>query len=201
MQWPALLYKEWSDTCETLHLWTQIIGEVRLQKMPLINHRWQVTLYVTWRGLGTSPIPDGSRTFDIDFDFVQHWLAIVTSDGERREVKLHPQGFSKAAMRPSPAFYRNELREFLLPYEVIHTARSPEDELMNYLESTYDAAAGLGPLAARRARAARSESWRCLKGRPESSSVWRTNAPLPGPSRGRWPTKGCAWRSLIRASV
>ena len=77
MRWPALSYAEWSDTCETLQLWTQVIGKIRLQLMPLINHWWQVTLYVTSRGLCTSPIPDGARTLDIAFDFVAHRLTEI----------------------------------------------------------------------------------------------------------------------------
>jgi len=287
MRWPALPYAEWSDTCETLQLWTQIIGKIRLQKMPLINHWWQVTLYVTSRGLGTSPIPDGSRTLDIDFDFLTHQLTIVTSDGQHRQIKLQPmtvaafyekvmaalrdlrvdvkintlpsevanpihfekddqhksydadaasrfwrilvstcqvmtqfrsrfigkvspvhffwggfdmavtrfsgrrapvhgpmpglpdfvvreayshevssagfwpggagsdaafyayaypqpQGFAKAAILPASAFYSDQFGEFLLPYEAVRTARLPEADLMNFLESTYDAAAGFG---------------------------------------------------------
>ena len=287
MQWPALPYSEWSDTCATLHMWTQVVGKIRMEKTPPINHWWHVTLYVTSRGLGTSPIPDGSRTFDIDFDFVAHRLTISTTEGERREFSLkpmavaefydrvmealralkidvsintspqevtdgirfesdrvhksydadaverfwrtliasteamkkfrsryigkvspthffwggfdlaitrfsgrrapvhapvpglpdamvqeayshecasvgfwpggmgvdavyyaygypEPSGFPTARVRPPQAFYSDQLHEFLLPYEAVRTAADPEAALMDFLESTYDAAANLG---------------------------------------------------------
>ncbi len=287
MQWPPLRYAEWSDTCETLQLWTQVVGKIRMEKMPAINHWWHVTLYVTSRGLGTSPIPDGSRTFDIDFDFIAHRLTINTSDGKNRGFELRPMtvadfyrtildalsalniavkintmpcevtnpirfeedvkhkaydadavsrffrilvlcsevmtrfrarfigkvspvqffwggfdlavtrfsghrapehpsmmslpdfvvreayshevssagfwpggmgfdsvfysyaypeppGYPKSAIRPRAAFYSEEMREFFLPYESVRTAASPENALMEFLESTYDAAANLG---------------------------------------------------------
>jgi hypothetical protein len=287
MGWPALRYAEWSDTCETLRLWTQIAGKIRMGKTPLINHWWHVTLYVTSRGLGTSPIPDGDRTFDIDFDFISHRLRIVTSDGESREMALEPmtvadfygkimhalrelrvdvrinttpseidtpirfeedevhrsydadavgrfwsilvsscevmlefrsryigkvspihffwggfdlavtrfsgrraprhppmallpdsvvqeayshecssagfwpggmgfdttyfaynypepQGLAKAKIRPAAAYYSDQMREFMLPYEAVRSASNPARELMQFLESTYDAGADLG---------------------------------------------------------
>src|SRR6202048_4530711 len=86
--WPELPYAAWRDTCETLHLWTQIIGKIRLTRTPWLNHSWHVVLYVTARGLTTSPIPDGSRTFQIDFDFIDHALLISTSDGATRQFAL-----------------------------------------------------------------------------------------------------------------
>ncbi|HYU24924.1 MAG TPA: DUF5996 family protein [Thermoanaerobaculia bacterium] len=88
--WPALPYSQWSDTCETLHMWTQVVGKIRMTKTPPVNHWWHVPLYVTSRGLGTSPIPDGARTFEIDFDFVDHRLRIDTTDGGRRDFELRP---------------------------------------------------------------------------------------------------------------
>ena len=72
--WPDLPLDAWSDTYATLHLWTQIVGKIRLAQSPWINHSWHVTLYVTARGLTTSPIPHGTRTFQIDFDFIDHQL-------------------------------------------------------------------------------------------------------------------------------
>jgi len=88
MQWPPLRYAEWSETKETLHLWTQIVGKIRMEKMPPINHWWHVTLYLTSRGLSTLPIPDGDRTFDIEFDFIAHRLRITCSDGIDRGFEL-----------------------------------------------------------------------------------------------------------------
>ncbi len=89
--WPALPLEAWSDTYATLHLWTQIVGKVRLAQSPWLNHSWHVTLYVTARGLTTSPIPYGSRTFQIDFDFIDHQLSVQSSDGRRSRVVLEPQ--------------------------------------------------------------------------------------------------------------
>jgi len=86
--WPELPTAAWRESCETLHLWTQIVGKVRLTLSPWLNHSWHVTLYVTSRGLSTSPIPDGTRNFEIEFDFIDHTLRISTSDGMGREFIL-----------------------------------------------------------------------------------------------------------------
>jgi hypothetical protein len=88
--WPALDYAAWQDSCATLHLWTQIVGKVRLALAPPVNHWWQVPLYLTARGLTTSPMPCGERTFQIDFDFIDHRLAIDVSDGRRDGFALVP---------------------------------------------------------------------------------------------------------------
>jgi hypothetical protein len=86
--WPDLPTAGWLQTYETLHLWTQIIGKIRLERTPWLNHSWHVTLYVTTSGLTTSPIPDGARTFQIDLDFIEHALRISTSDGIHRQFSL-----------------------------------------------------------------------------------------------------------------
>ncbi len=86
--WPELPTAAWGATCETLQLWTQIVGKIRLAREPWLNHSWHVVLYVTPRGLTTSPIPDGTRTFQIDFDFLDHTLRISTSDGAQRQFAL-----------------------------------------------------------------------------------------------------------------
>jgi hypothetical protein len=88
--WPELPYPVWQETCRTLHLWTQIAGKIRLARTPWLNHSWHVTLYVTTRGLTTSPIPDGARSFQIDFDFIDHVLWLRTSDGHFRQLMLRP---------------------------------------------------------------------------------------------------------------
>lgn len=287
--WPALPLDAWQDTATTLHLWTQIVGKVRLAQTPWINHSWHVTLYVTPRGLTTSSIPYGTNEFAIDFDFVDHRLLVQSSDGrtggfplkamtvaafyrsvmeeldrldlrvafrprpceipnpipfdldethgsydpeyanrywrilvqaERvfrifrapfigkvspihyfwggpdlavtrfsgrtapehpggipglndrvtREAYSHevssagfwygggpvprpvfysyaypePPGFAQAKVSPAEAFYTGELREFLLPYETVRTAASPDETLLAFLQSTYEAAADLG---------------------------------------------------------
>jgi hypothetical protein len=91
MTWPDLPLAAWSDTYATLHLWTQIVGKVRLACSPWVNHSWHVTLYVTARGLTTSPIPHGSRSFQIDFDFIDHQLIVLASDGGVARFALEPQ--------------------------------------------------------------------------------------------------------------
>jgi hypothetical protein len=86
--WPELQAAAWRDTYATVQLWTQIVGKIRLTKSPWLNHSWHVTLYVTPRGLTTSPVPDGTRTFQIDFDFIDHRVRISTSDGTHRHFAL-----------------------------------------------------------------------------------------------------------------
>jgi Family of unknown function (DUF5996) len=89
--WPSLPLAEWRDTCTTLHLWTQIVGKIRLVYTPWTNHSWHVPLYVTARGLTTSPIAYGGRTFEIDFDLLEHRLVIRASDGAERAIALAPR--------------------------------------------------------------------------------------------------------------
>jgi hypothetical protein len=89
--WPDLPLSEWADTCATLHLWTQVIGKIRLARAPMVNHWWQSALYVTSRGLTTSPMPFGSTSFQIDFDFIDHTLKLQTSKGEIETVVLGPR--------------------------------------------------------------------------------------------------------------
>jgi hypothetical protein len=288
-QWPDLPLEAWQDTCTTLHLWTQIVGKVRLGLAPPINHYWHATFYLTASGLTTSPIPYAERVFQVDFDFLAHRLRIAASDGatggfalepmtvavflrrllaelERLSlpVRIHgrpseipeaipfdedeahhaydanfarrywrallqsdrvfqrfrarfvgkcspvhyfwgapdlavtrfsgrtapehpggipnlpdqvtrgsyshevsscgfwpgggsapypayyayaypePAGFREAPVRPAAAFYSDELREWILPYDVIRQAENPDDTLLEFLQSTYEAAADLG---------------------------------------------------------
>ncbi len=89
--WPDLPYTAWKDTCETLHLWTQVAGKIRLKLAPWLNHSWHVPLYVTARGLATSPIYNGRRAFEIVFDFQRHRLDIETGEGLRRGFALEPR--------------------------------------------------------------------------------------------------------------
>jgi Family of unknown function (DUF5996) len=289
-EWPELPYAAWKDTRDTLHLWTQIVGKIRLMQTPWLNHSWHVVLYVTPRGLTTSPIPYRERTFQIDFDFIDHVLWVRTSNGDLRRLLLAPmpvaqfhtelfaamtelgldvrittmpceiadgipfdqdrthasydrdyatrfwrvllstcqvlarfrtaflgkaspvhffwgsfdlavtrfsgrpapphpggvphlpdavareayshevssagfwpggggpveyaafysyaypapQGFASAAVRPEQAFFSRELGGFILPYDAVRAASDPEGELMEFLQSTYEAAANLG---------------------------------------------------------
>jgi len=90
-QWPDLPYAAWRETRDTLHLWTQIVGKIRLMQTPWLNHGWHVTLYVSSRGLTTSPIVHGPRIFELEFDFLSHALTVTVSDGSARRLPLRPQ--------------------------------------------------------------------------------------------------------------
>jgi hypothetical protein len=135
--WPELPYAAWRDTCDTLHLWTQIVGKIRLAQTPWLNHGWHVVLYVTARGLTTSPIPYGSRSFEIRFDFNTHTLIIDVSDGGSRQIALEPgtvadfYGAVLRALREMDISVRiNEL-----PCEIAGATRFAQDKA----HSAYDA--------------------------------------------------------------
>jgi hypothetical protein len=127
--WPAIDYPAWQDSCTTLHMWTQIVGKVRLALAPPVNHWWHVPLYLTARGLTTSPIPDGDRSFQVDFDFIDHRLRIELSDGRRDGFALAP--------RPVAEFYAEfmgrlrrlgiDVRINTMPAEVADPVRFDED--------------------------------------------------------------------------
>jgi len=102
--WPPLPIDSWEATRATLHMWTQIVGKIRLRLTPLVNQWWNVTLYVTARGLTTSRIPYHDRAFEIWFDFIAHELVLETSDGQVRKLPLGPRTVSE--------FYR-EVMEML----------------------------------------------------------------------------------------
>jgi len=135
--WPSLPFDEWRETCATLHMWTQVVGKVRLAQAPHVNHWWQVPLYVTARGLTTSPMPYGERTFQVDFDFISHRLLIETTDGDSREMRLAP--------RTVADFYREfmsalrslglEVKIWTTPVEVANPVPFEEDET----HAAYDA--------------------------------------------------------------
>lgn len=103
--WPSLPYAEWQDTCATLHLWTQIVGKIRLALAPMVNHWWQVPLYVTATGLTTSVMPYQGRAVQIDFDFCRHALSVTTSDEQQSEFPLAPYSVAQ--------FYRNAMEALL----------------------------------------------------------------------------------------
>ena len=111
--WPELKYAEWKDTCATLHMWTQVVGKIRLKQTPLVNHWWNVPLYVSARGLTTSAMPYDDRIFEIEFDFIDHELLIKCSDGAEKRLALRPQSVA--------AFYAevmSGLRELGLVIEI-----------------------------------------------------------------------------------
>jgi Family of unknown function (DUF5996) len=131
--WPALPFSEWKDTAKTLHMWTQIVGKIRLARTPWINHSWHVTLYLTARGLTTSPIPFDSGILEIRFDFVGHELRLLTSIGGLKVIPLVPMSVA--------AFYRqvmNALEELELPVE-INTTPNEVDPAVPFEENESDA--------------------------------------------------------------
>jgi Family of unknown function (DUF5996) len=126
--WPALPLEAWKDTCATLHMWTQIVGKVRLALTPMTNHWWNVPLYVVARGLTTSAIPCGKRIFDIQFDFIDHLLVLHTDDGLRKTLPLAPRSVADfyrefMAMLPSAGI---QVKIWRMPVEV--PAPIPFDE-------------------------------------------------------------------------
>ena len=134
--WPPLPFQEWKETCATLHMWTQIVGKVRLALTPWTNHSWHVTLYLTARGLTTSPIPFGARSFQIDFDFVDHVLRIQTNAGREKIIQLAPKSVSQ--------FYgevMTSLRELDLAIEINTTPNEVDPAIpfeRNEENSAYD---------------------------------------------------------------
>lgn len=128
--WPALPFHDWQDTCATLHMWSQIVGKVRLVQTPWVNHSWHATFYLTARGLTTSPVPYGSRTFEVEFDFIDHLLRISTSDGLTKAMGLQPKTVAR--------FYREffaclaglgfDIRIYPAPNEVPEAIPFEQDE-------------------------------------------------------------------------
>ena len=135
--WPALDYAQWRDTLHTLHLWTQIVGKVRLTLSPWVNHGWQVPLYVTARGLGTTAIHAAGGLVEIEFDFIDHRLVIRSSQGPERGFPLAPMTVA--------SFHRRLMNEMesagfavainLMPNEVPEPIRFSDDEV----HASYDA--------------------------------------------------------------
>jgi hypothetical protein len=135
--WPELILEEWQDTYATLHMWTQVVGKIRLEQTPLVNHWWNVPLYVSARGLNTSAIPYRDRIFEIEFDFIDHKLRIECSDGALRTLDLRPQSVASfyRAVMAALAELGIEIRIWTMPVEVPNPIRFEEDET----HSSYDA--------------------------------------------------------------
>jgi hypothetical protein len=135
--WPSLPLAEWRDTLDTLHMWTQIVGKTRLALAPAQNHWWHVALYVTSRGLTTTPMPYGAGAFEVAFDFVDHRLVVLTSEGEIRERPLRAQAVAD--------FYREyqavlgelgiTVKLWPVPVEAAHAIPFAEDRV----HAAYDA--------------------------------------------------------------
>ena len=137
--WPELPLEAWSETCATLHRWSQIVGKVRLAQSPWVNHCWHVALYVTARGLTTSPIPYAERTFQIDFDFVNHQLAVLSSDGGSAGLALEPQSVATFYARLMAEMGRLGLQVKInpRPNELADTLHFDQDELHRAYDREY----------------------------------------------------------------
>ncbi len=137
--WPILPLDEWIETCATLQLWTQIVGKIRLTKSPWINHTWHVTLYVTTRGLTTSPIPYGARNFQVDFDFIDHALVIQSSDGQTASLPLQPQSVAQFYRRLTEELEKLDLdvKIYPKPNEVPDPIRFDQDETHRSYDPDY----------------------------------------------------------------
>jgi uncharacterized protein DUF5996 len=127
--WPELNYLASRDTYATLHLWTQIVGKIRLALTPWVNHSWHVPLYVTARGLTTSPIPFGTRAFELAFDFIEHALRIEVSDGGEKHIELRPR---------SVADFRSEVMKALTGLGITVSINDRPCEIADAVEFTQD---------------------------------------------------------------
>jgi hypothetical protein len=211
--WPPLPLETWEDTCNTLQLWTQIVGKTRLGLAPMQNHWWQVPLYVTSRGLGTSPIPHGGIAFEVDFDFIDHRLRVSASDGRTETLPLEPRSVAD--------FYRRYL-EMLRALGVAVTIRPLPNEVANPLRFDEDRVhASYDPGAAARFWRALVQADRLLKefrgrfiGKCSPSHFWwgsfdlsctrfsgRTAPPHPGgiPNLPDWVTREAYSHECISA--
>jgi hypothetical protein len=139
--WPELPFDAWADTAATLHLWTQIVGKVRLVQTPWQNHSWHVPLYLSARGLTTGPIPYGARAFEMIFDFIDQRLLIDSTDGKRSSVLLKPRSvadFYAATMR-ALAELGIEARIHKTPSEIADAVPFDEDTTHQSYDSAYAA--------------------------------------------------------------
>src|SRR6185295_15218982 len=137
--WPALAYADWQDTCGTLHLWTQIVGKVKLALAPLSNHWWGIVLFVTARGLTTGPMPYRDRALQIDFDFCAHELILRTSDAREEHIALKPMAVADfyAAVMAALRALDVEVHIWTMPVEIEGAIAFEQDRT----HASYDAAA------------------------------------------------------------
>ena len=135
--WPVLVLEEWQDTLATLHMWTQIIGKIRMKLTPLINHWWNVTLYVSARGLTTSAMPYQDRIFEIEFDFIGHQLRIECSDGVSKILALRPQTVADFYREVMAALHGLglDIKIWPMPVEIPDPIRFDQD----HTHASYDA--------------------------------------------------------------
>src|ERR1043166_808469 len=137
--WPALAYADWQDTCGTLHLWTQIVGKIKLALAPLTNHWWGVVLYVTARGLTTGPMAYRDRVLQVDFDFCTHELILRTSDAREERVGLEPMAVADfyADVMAKLRTLDVDARIWTMPVEIDGAIPFEQDRI----HASYDAAA------------------------------------------------------------
>jgi len=135
--WPELKFSEWQDTCATLHMWTQVVGKIRLRQTPLVNHWWNVPLYVSARGLTTSAMPYEDRIFEIEFDFIDHQLLIKCSDGASETLALRPQSVADfyAEVMASLRELGIEIKIWTMPVEIPDPIPFEDDKI----HASYDA--------------------------------------------------------------
>ena len=136
LAWPSLPLNEWRNTCETLHMWTQIVGKVRLALSPHMNHWWEVPLYVSARGLTTSPIPYGPETFEIEFDFIDHRFDIRTSWGAMKTMPLTPRSVADFYHETMNALHALgiDVKIWPMPVEIPNPVRFDQD----HAHASYD---------------------------------------------------------------
>lgn len=129
--WPALPLEEWKDTYATLHMWTQIVGKIRMALSPHVNHYWGVVLYVTSRGLTTSPIPYKDQEFEIQFDFIDHRLVIDVSDGRSKTIPLGPRSVAEFYGEVMAALESLgiEVKIWTMPVEIPNPIRFEQDRI------------------------------------------------------------------------
>lgn len=137
--WPDLPYSAWRDTAATLHLWTQIVGKIRLVQTPWLNHSWHCTLYVTPNGLTTSSIPYGDRTSELTFDFIRHVLVIASDNGASREVELRPRSVADfyAAVMAALSELGVPVRIHEMPNEIPDAVLFSKDETHTAYDPVY----------------------------------------------------------------
>ncbi|MGH9203022.1 MAG: DUF5996 family protein [Vicinamibacterales bacterium] len=138
VEWPEIPLADWRDTYRTLHMWTQVVGKVRLALVRHVNHYWNVTLYLTSRGLTRLAMPYRDGTVGMTFDFIDHHLRIETSDGQRREIALAPRSVE---IENPIRFDRDHQNQ---SYDRTFAERWWRATLLEFAQSTYEAAATLG---------------------------------------------------------
>ena len=137
--WPEIRLADWKDTCATLHMWTQIVGKIRLELTPRVNHWWNVPLYVSSRGLTTSIIPYGNRCFEMEFDFLEDRLVIRTTDPKTASVALAPRSVADF-YREVMAVVRSlgiDVKIWTMPVEVADAIPFDEDQVHASYDGEY----------------------------------------------------------------